>query len=341
MPFAPVVSTYAQSVGGITATTPAIDTSGCGLLVAFIAQGATFVPTVTDNKGNAWTALTRWQGGPTAWLFYKMNPVVGAGHTFTVTCSGGDAPSIAVAGFSGTVAAFDKEVGAWSGGATGLALGPVTPAVEGELCIMGVCGDVKTMGLVTNGFVVLQQMALVPGNAWGFALAYQIQKPTTARAVTFTNAGGASGSVFTGTLALFKPATLYPHGDWKMPIVAQTRQATIDSQRVNLAALRDELALTGVLQGWNYAILAGSADQPTTITYTRGAELVWSDIAWATVAGAPAVTLITHWYSPDAGLDVNSPTATWWPMTDAAGNFVARPVYDANGNFNGMGWSTS
>lgn len=338
MPFAPVVSTYAQSVGGITATTPAIDTSGCGLLVAFIAQGASFVPTVTDNKGNAWTALTRWQGGPTAWLFYKTNPVVGAGHTFTVTCSGGDAPSIAVAGFSGTVAAFDKEVGTWSGGgATGLALGPVTPAVEGELCIMGVCGDVKTMGLVTNGFMVLQQMALVPGNAWGFALAYQIRTPTTARAVTFTNAGGVSGSVFTGTLALFKPATLYPHGDWKMPIVAQTRQQTIDSQRVNLAALRDLLVANGILQGWDMTLsqfAGGTPEKPDQFRYTRGNEVIAVNPTWASVAGADAITKLAFYYSDNSGV-------SWTPMGGANGWFVATINYDANGNFNGMPWGTS
>ena len=73
---------------GNNATTSAIDTTGATLLVALIVTD-TGGGTMSDSKGNTWTALTAHSGGTTVTgqLFYVSNPTVGSGHTFTPTIS--------------------------------------------------------------------------------------------------------------------------------------------------------------------------------------------------------------------------------------------------------------
>jgi hypothetical protein len=76
------------SVAGPDGTTPAIDTTGCDLLVQVGAQNAP-----TDSRGNAWVVATPAGQQPTIW--YVRDPLTSPTHTFTSNQN-----SIAVAAFA-------------------------------------------------------------------------------------------------------------------------------------------------------------------------------------------------------------------------------------------------
>jgi hypothetical protein len=117
------------------------------------------------------------------------------------------------------------------------------------------------------------------------------------------------------------------------PTTAQTRQAAIDSERLNIASMRDALIATGIIQGFNYAPSGGTPEQPASIIYTRGAENVAVNLTWGAVGGdAGNVMKMAFYYNDGQG---------WLPMIDLAGKFVANVTYDANGNCNGMNWTAS
>ena len=76
-------TTLAGTNGG---TSSAVDTTGANLLVLSAAYFSTI--TVSDSKGNTWVPLTVRGSGPIHQLFFVASPVVGTGHTFTVTGTG-------------------------------------------------------------------------------------------------------------------------------------------------------------------------------------------------------------------------------------------------------------
>jgi hypothetical protein len=138
----------------------------------------------------------------------------------------------------------------------------------------------------------------------------------------------------------FPPA--YPVADFTKPTTAQTRQATIDAQRVNIAALRDMVVATGIMTGWNYQPYGGTPDQPASCIYTRGGEMITVDLTWAAVVGYAAVTKLVFWYSPDAGsLGVTSPAATWYRITklENPGANAVYITYDGNGDPSNYIWN--
>lgn len=83
-------------------TTPPVDTTGANLLVVASSLNAAGVSGITDNYGNTWTALNQANpGGPAnIVLVYAINPVVGPGHTVTVTHTVGGA-SVELLAFKG------------------------------------------------------------------------------------------------------------------------------------------------------------------------------------------------------------------------------------------------
>ena len=67
--------------------TGAVDTTGATMIELTVssAVSATVAPTVSDNKGNTYTAHQRAAGvGAVCQKWHVYDPVVGSGHTFTV-----------------------------------------------------------------------------------------------------------------------------------------------------------------------------------------------------------------------------------------------------------------
>lgn len=87
--------TMGSSCGGSSIVGSAIDTTGASLLIAcpMVFGSSLTIGTVTDNKGNSWTALTQYtfDGNYNIQLWYAIPPDsshIGSGHTFTVASSG-------------------------------------------------------------------------------------------------------------------------------------------------------------------------------------------------------------------------------------------------------------
>lgn len=182
-------------------TTGAINTTGASLLVIGISpyQGGSGT-TVFDSMSNTWTPLSTYNDGTEiTQLFYAANPVVGAGHTFSVSGSGIFCP-ICVAAFAGVALSSPFDV--QNGNTSGTQTGSVTPTVGGALLIAAV-GCTGNPSAIDSGFTVLDIVNYVGGQSIGLGLAYLIQTGAAAENPTWTVGGFSSASA---AIATFKPA---------------------------------------------------------------------------------------------------------------------------------------
>jgi len=191
--------TKAGPAGG--GTTSAIDTTGATLLVLHVGY-VTSALTVTDSKGNAWAPLTTRVSGSFSTRFYAcFAPIVGSGHTFTVT-GASSFPAIIVTAFSG-VASYQTESGA-TGASSPLASGSVTPAANGALVLTGrMAGAAATNTLTPSGFTRLTVPYGASVNVLG-DLGYLVQ--TTAAAIDPTWAWTGAPANNAVVTAVFLPA---------------------------------------------------------------------------------------------------------------------------------------
>lgn len=208
MAYAFVIGVSAQSATSDDGcTTSSIDTTGCDLLIIAVPQwpGVGAV-TVSDSKGNTWTALTTYTDpGSDKQIrsYYCAAPTVGSGHTFTVA-QGSCYSSIGVLGFSGAHATpADGQNGNSQTSGTSNQTGSVTPAEDNELFIAALTNwrysDTTT---IDSGFT--HQINL-DGNAHSTSIhiAYKIQTTGGAENPTWSwNGANATPS----TLITFKAA---------------------------------------------------------------------------------------------------------------------------------------
>lgn len=118
----------------------------------------------------------------------------------------------------------------------------------------------------------------------------------------------------------------YEHFDETTPNGTQSGTAFAQSTRDNLLAMRDMIVM-GCMPGWALAATGGTADQPTTLTYSRTTERIRAVIAWGAVGGAAGnPESIAYSYSANSGTD--------W---DAIGTETI--TYDADGNVTASAWS--
>jgi hypothetical protein len=184
--------------------TAAADSTGCDLIVICATwYAAAGTPTLSDSKGNTYTALTAHTDTvPGSLIAYCQAPTVGSGHTFTLNLTG-SFPRLSAMGFSGSAASpFDQQNGSASSGATSLATGSVTPTQNDELVIAALTrrdGGTLSIG---DGFTIEKQEDWEASHI-GHACAYKIQ--TTSAAVNPTWSW--SGSVYcASSIATFKAA---------------------------------------------------------------------------------------------------------------------------------------
>lgn len=123
--------------------------------------------------------------------------------------------------------------------------------------------------------------------------------------------------------------------DVTKPTVAQTRQAAVDAARANQAALRDAAITGGLVQGFNYSVLGGTAEQPAQVFLKRGAEWIRLDLTWGVSGGSAGnVTKAAYYYSANSG-------GAYDPMADVSGNYVSTLAYDASGNLITTTWGAT
>lgn len=203
-----LVTSIDAAPGNGGGTTGSFDSSGGDLIVVGISSYGMPTASVTDNKGNTYTALTGTANGPSGAackLYYCANPTVGTGHTVTFS-QGLSYPVISVAVFSGvtTTSPFDVENGANSTTNTSLAPGSVTPTANGEVLISVLSLAAAYSGLgIDSSFSIAQSQAYSGGNNMGGAIAYYVQP--TAAAINPTWSWTSSVGCAT-TIASFKAA---------------------------------------------------------------------------------------------------------------------------------------
>lgn len=177
----------------LTATTSAIDTTGAKFLVVMTtsSSGNANSPTLTDSKSNSWTSMTERADGDTRnriW-YCKTSPVVGSGHTFTVSIVADfGRVGLAVMAFSDVVLSQDQEAN-HSQSPSGIQPGSITPGTNGEILVC-LCANTNTNAVaIDSGFTIAQAHVSV---LWGqgMALAYKIQSTAAAINPAWTWAGG-------------------------------------------------------------------------------------------------------------------------------------------------------
>lgn len=162
----------------ITGTTPAIDTTGATLLIAYL-NDFSALNAPTDSKSNTWTPLTLQHVNVYSNIYYAKNPTVGAGHTFST--GAGIVPVIYVAAFSGadTTAPFDNENGVTGFlGVSSQQPGSITPSNNGELVVTGIgLSSNPTSGSITidSGFTITDSNLYQNAVNFGGGLAYLVQ----------------------------------------------------------------------------------------------------------------------------------------------------------------------
>jgi hypothetical protein len=203
---APPIALVSQTCNGLGAnggTTSAINTTGANFIAISVAFNYNVIPIgsdISDSKGNSYTALTTHQEntGSANRLFYVAAPTVGASHTFTVTKTGAFV-AVCVAAFSAvaTSSPFDVENGATVGSGTTLATGSVTPSLNNEVVIAGICTGGAATSSIDSGFTLVGTVAGDNATYYGVGMGYLVQ--TTAGAInptwTRSNSGKMSASI--------------------------------------------------------------------------------------------------------------------------------------------------
>jgi len=116
-----------------------------------------------------------------------------------------------------------------------------------------------------------------------------------------------------------------------------TRQQSIDDTRENIAALRDLLVASGVVQGFDFSIVvgAGSNAEPEQWLYKRGVEWIKLVLTWGTTGGEYGQVVKTaFYYSSNSG-------GVYAGMADDAGKYVLTYTYDANGYCTAAVWGST
>lgn len=182
---------YSSASSG--ATTPAIDTTGANIIVAYAGgdQGAVSLPVVSDSKSNTWTKNTEVDNGAgskgaLSYTNTTANPTVGAGHTFTISVVTNSFAVLIVAAFKNAVTApFDVENGAFGTGGT-IQPGSVSPSTDNQLVVCGIGTGGSSDPTALSGFTLADHIVAAPGTAYGGGIAFLKQGAKTPVNPTWT-----------------------------------------------------------------------------------------------------------------------------------------------------------
>lgn len=201
------VTGVVENLGSSGGTTSSFDSTGGNLVVVAVSSyQPSAAPTVSDSKGNTYTALTAQVDGTThrIQIFYTANATVGSGHTVTIT-GGTSYSSASVLVFSGakTTSPFDQQNGA-AGAVSPASTGSVTPTEDNEVLVAGIAlGDPATTLSINASFSTPAVVYFSGGIAYGVGSAYIIQTTATAVNPAWSWSGGGGNPV---AIATFKVA---------------------------------------------------------------------------------------------------------------------------------------
>ena len=152
-------------------TSDAYDTTGANLLILAGCSISSF--DVSDNKGNTWLLAAENGSSYYKRTFYAANPIVGAGHTFSMTGID-DSPSMAVLAVKDAALTSPLDQSNNNGGySASTSPGPVTPTEDGELIVTStLCDGEEGDFSIDEGFVIVEGMPATFGAHWGIGLAY-------------------------------------------------------------------------------------------------------------------------------------------------------------------------
>jgi hypothetical protein len=268
-------------------TTAAIDTTGADLLlIALTYQGAA-APTFSDSKSNAApTSIISAQNTNsnfTVALWYIPTPIVGTGHTFTLTRTGSFC-SVAVQAWSGSSGSGTLDQSNGNASAlfgTTVQPGAVTPGASGELLVTAVEADVLAGMSIGAGFTISDQIGFLSGTAEGIGMAYLVASGSLPTNPTWTSSLPAD---LAAVIATFTPSTASPFAMSGSGTSAWTGQATI-SRTVALGG-SGTAALTGAARAPASAALSGSGTAAFTGAARARAALALEGSGTAAWTGA-------------------------------------------------------
>lgn len=170
-------------VGASGGTSASFDSTGANCIAIFLAYGGS--PTVSDNKGNTYTAGTSGSNTVAGRWYYCLGATTGTGHTVTIG-GGSVVASCVILALSGvkTTAAYNSPGATSFNSATSDSFSvDVTPGFNDAFVAFGLGFQTATISAVTgsNGWTVPQWTSGVGGTNYGSAVAYKIQ--TTAATV--------------------------------------------------------------------------------------------------------------------------------------------------------------
>ena len=282
-----LVSTSKGAAAGNDVTTDAIDTTVALFLVLLLANFANpSTGTISDSKGNTWTALTnRAGGGYNGRLYYCIAPTVGSGHTFTYTITPNEFPTLCVFAHSDNVTSLDNQ----SGTGSGTQPGNITPAGNNRLFICGVTTDSTDSPTINSSFTLSEIEAPVGSQHVGGALAYKLQTTGGSENPTWsgltTNRPVAMAAFVTSAPPPSITTTTLPNGtvgvaySETLGVTGGTGSIT---WAVTVGALPDGLSLNS-----STGEISGTPTQTGTFNFTVEAE----DAASATDTQALSITI--------------------------------------------------
>jgi hypothetical protein len=180
-----LIAHTAQEGNSTTVTSTGITTTGSTLIVVGCANNSTAPPQITDSNSNVWALMQplTTSGGSTAGaiIFWCVNPIVGASHTFTVTSA---FPSICVTAWSGAAGYLDKRAGATQTTGGSLAPGSITPSAANALVVSVVGASQNDTLSINASYAISDQVGGT--NAQRAGLGYLIQTSAAAASPTWT-----------------------------------------------------------------------------------------------------------------------------------------------------------
>lgn len=181
-----------------TMVTPAMNTTGANFIVVGVSSYDS-APSVSDSNSNSYTkagvsAFNGDNANTSIWYTASGAPVVGTGHTVTITGSALFASAYVLAFSGGVASSFDKYVHADSAAAAlSLATGSIFPALSDELVVtvLGQGRNNPTTVTIDSGFTQADPnyAYVAAGGSVGGAMAYFVQTAAAAMNPIWTTTG--------------------------------------------------------------------------------------------------------------------------------------------------------
>ena len=280
-----IAHTFANPSGD-TATTGSLDTTGANLLIVAVAYGDVGAdPTVSDNKSNTWTGLTK--GGIAAFvrLYYCYGATVGSGHTFSAQLAS-SSPSIEVIAWAGAASSpFDQQNGNDAASSTTCTTGSVTPTQDNEI-LFAACQAGNGASSIDTGFTISDQST---GGYLG-ALAYFEQGTAAAINPTWSQT---PANHFATAIASFKQLAVTPKALTTTPLVTVTTLSTLVN-RVKALTTTPLVTLATLARSHTYLQALTTTPLVTVATLERLRRLLKALTTTPTVT----VATLTHAFLP-------------------------------------------